>query len=108
MNGSASRHARGRPNAAAELWPPSLYEDLANCYARLNRYNDAIAAIEKCIASGYRGEPDACSFTAEFLLQARRTDEAHALLEEVKADTPDDVWLYNEAALAYQGAGDRG
>jgi tetratricopeptide (TPR) repeat protein len=62
--------------------------------------------IEKCIASGYRARPDARSFTAEFLLQAGRTDEAHALLEEVKADAPDEVWLYNQAALAYQDAGD--
>ncbi|MCA1705787.1 MAG: tetratricopeptide repeat protein, partial [Actinobacteria bacterium] len=98
--------AVARPDAAAELWLPSLYEDLANCYARLGRYDDAIAAIEKCIASGYKGEPDARSFTAEFLLRAGRTDEAHALLEEVKAGSPDDVWLYNQAALAYQDAGD--
>lgn len=98
--------AVAEPHEAGNLWLPSLYEDLANCYARLARYDDAIAAIEKCIASGYKGEPDARSFTAEFLLKAGRTDEAHALLEEVKADTPDDVWLYNQAALAYQDAGD--
>jgi hypothetical protein len=36
--------AVARPDAAAELWLPSLYEDLANCYARLGRYDDAIAA----------------------------------------------------------------
>lgn len=98
--------AVARPDAPEELWLPSLYEDLANCHARLGRYDDAIAAIEKCIESGYGGEPDARSFKAEFLLQAERTDEAHALFEEVKADTPDDVWLYNQAALAYQGVGD--
>lgn len=93
------------PGAAEELWLPSLYEDLANCHARLGRYNDAIAAIDKCIESGYKGEPDARAFKAEFFLQDGRMDEASALLEEVKADTPDDVWLYNQAALAYQGVG---
>jgi tetratricopeptide (TPR) repeat protein len=97
--------AVARPEAAEELWLPSLYEDLANCYARLGRYDDAIAAIDRCIESGYKGEPDARAFQAEFLLQDGRMDEASALFEEVRDDTPDDVWLYNQAALAFQGVG---
>jgi tetratricopeptide (TPR) repeat protein len=52
------------------------------------------------------GEPDPRAFKAEFLLQDGRLDEASALFEEVRTDTPEDVWLYNQAALAYQGAGD--
>ncbi|MDQ3660575.1 MAG: tetratricopeptide repeat protein [Actinomycetota bacterium] len=97
--------AVARPGAAEGLWLPSLYEDLANCYARLGRYDDAIAAIDKCIESGYKGEPDARAFKAEFFLQDGRLDEASALFDEVMAEAPDDVWLYNQAALAYQGVG---
>ncbi|MBA3430860.1 MAG: hypothetical protein H0U16_05205 [Actinobacteria bacterium] len=59
-------------------------EDLANCYARLGRYNDAIAAIDRCIESGYKGESDARAFQAEFLLQDGRMDEASAFFEEVR------------------------
>jgi hypothetical protein len=40
------------------------------------------------------------------MLRARRTGPAHELYAQVKADTPDDVWLYNSAGLEYDAVGD--
>jgi hypothetical protein len=38
---------------------------------------------------------------AELLLRAGRREESAALWAAVKRDTPDDVWLYNNAGLEY-------
>jgi tetratricopeptide (TPR) repeat protein len=40
------------------------------------------------------------------MLRAGRTEPAAEVYAQVKADTPDDVWLYNSAGLEYAAAGD--
>jgi tetratricopeptide (TPR) repeat protein len=43
---------------------------------------------------------------AEILMRADRVAEAEPIWAAVRADTPDDVWLYNNAGLEYADAGD--
>jgi tetratricopeptide (TPR) repeat protein len=85
---------------------PFLYEELAGCYSRQGLHDEAITAMDKCLVSGYAGSPDGRALKAELLLKAGRSEEAHRMFHEVKGDTPDDIWLYNSAALAYQAVGD--
>jgi tetratricopeptide (TPR) repeat protein len=93
--------------ASDDLEPlPFLYEELANCYSRQDRHQEAITAMDKSIETGYRGSPDGRALKAAFLLKAGRSDEADRLLHQVRKDTPEDIWLYNSAALAYQEVGD--
>jgi hypothetical protein len=65
-----------------------------------------MAAMHAAIAAGYRGSPDPRCRLAEILLRAGRTEPAHDFYAQVKAATPDDVWLYNNAGLEYDAAGD--
>lgn len=37
---------------------PNLLEELAGCYAKLGRFDQAIAAMKRGIAHGWEGEPD--------------------------------------------------
>ena len=77
------------------LWLPECYGDLAQSYDRRGRHDDAIAAQERAIALGCGGRPDPRSDIAEFHLRARRAQQAAAIWVELKAENPDDVWLYN-------------
>ncbi len=92
---------------AAELYDlPELLEEQAGYYAKLGRFDQAIAAMKRAIAHGWEGEPDGRYRIAEFLLQAGRADEAHALFATMKDDNPDQIYLYNVAAMAYTDVGD--
>ena len=62
--------------------------------------------MQAAIDAGYAGAPDPRCRLAEILLRAGRATEAHPIFDEVKAETPDDVWLYNNAGLEYGAAGD--
>ena len=62
--------------------------------------------MQAAIDAGYAGAPDPRCRLAEILLRAGRAAEAHRIFAEVKAETPDDVWLYNNAGLEYGAAGD--
>jgi len=91
----------------ADLWDrPILMEDLAREYSVAGQHDLAIATMEQAIGEGWAGQPDGRAMVAEFLLRAGRMEEAHALYAAIKADTPDDVWLYNAAAWEYQQVGD--
>ena len=72
----------------------------------LGRTDDAIAAMRSAIAAGWRGRPDGRCRIAELLMRAGRVAEAAPLWDQVRADTPDDVWLYNNAGLEYADVGD--
>jgi len=85
---------------------PGLLDELAEVYQLLDRTDDAMAAMHAAIAAGYRGSPDPRCRLAEILLRAGRTEPAHDFYAQVKAATPDDVWLYNNAGLEYDAAGD--
>ena len=62
--------------------------------------------MHEAIDAGYTGAPDPRCRIAEILLRAGRAEEAHPIFAEVKAATPNDVWLYNNAGLEYGAAGD--
>src|SRR6478735_6015475 len=118
--------------AAADRWhEPELWDELVDVYEQLGRTDDAVAAMRSAIAAGWRGRPDGrCRIAerrmrdggsaeatrrgrpggrcriAELLMRDGRVDEATPLWNQVKADTPDDVWLYNNAGLEYAALGD--
>ena len=95
------REFLAHPEAASWFHLPLVLEEFANACASLGRYDDAIAAVEQAIAEGLESQPDPRHLIAGLLLQAGRAEEAHALYAAIRADTPDDVWLYNAAAMDY-------
>jgi tetratricopeptide (TPR) repeat protein len=98
---------RRSPEAASGVfYLPELLGELAETYERLGRPDDALATMQAAIDAGYGGEPDPRCRLAEILLRAGRAEDAHPIFAAVKADTPDDVWLYNNAGLEYGAAGD--
>jgi tetratricopeptide (TPR) repeat protein len=95
------------PQATAGVfYPAELLGDLAEAYEGLGRTDDALATMQAAIDAGYTGAPDPRCRLAEILLRAGRAEEAHLIFTEVKAETPDDVWLYNNAGLEYGAARD--
>lgn len=94
------------PDAADVLYLPELLEELADSYANMGRFDEAISTMKRALAAGWEGTPDGRHRIAEFLLRAGRADEAHTLYAIMKADTPEDVWLYNAAGLEYQAVDD--
>lgn len=81
--------------------------ELAALYAAEQRFDDAIAAQYSAIEAGLQASPDPRADIAEYLLAAGRRDEGDALYTELHDAAPDDVWLYNSAAFAYQRVDDR-
>jgi tetratricopeptide (TPR) repeat protein len=95
------------PEAASEvLYLPELLGELSEIYEQLGRTEDALDTMRAAITAGYTGAPDPRCRLAEILLRAGRAEEAHPIFAEVEADTPGDVWLYNNAGLEYGAAGD--
>ena len=97
---------RSDPAAADQFHEPELWDELVDVYERLGRTDDAISAMRSAIAVGWRGRPDGRCRIAELLMRAGRVAETAPLWEQVRADTPDDVWLYNNAGLEYAAVGD--
>lgn len=85
---------------------PGVWADLATALWAAKRWDEAISARESAIAAGYRSVPHPRAEIAEILLDAGRRPEAEAIYAELRAETPDDVWLYNSAGWAYSRAGD--
>lgn len=92
--------------AADQFHEPELLSELVDVYEQLGRTDDAIAAMRSAIAAGWRGRPDGRCRIAELLMRAGRVAEAAPLWEQVQVDTPDDVWLCNNAGLEYAAVGD--
>lgn len=88
------------------LWLPQCYADLAKAFDLRGRHDDAIGALEVAIEHGWGGRPHPRSDIAEFHLRAGRHEEAARIWAELKAEGPDDVWLYNAAGLSYSEVGD--
>ena len=94
------------PEIAEELDLADLYFELATEYENLGRCEDALAAADAAVDAGLQSNPDPRCLRAEILMRAGRVAEAEPIWAEVLADTPDDVWLYNNAGLEYAHAGD--
>ena len=92
--------------ASGVLYLPELLGELSEAYEQLGRTEDALDAMRSAITAGYAGAPDPRCRLAEILLRAGRAEEAHPIFARVKAETPGDVWLYNNAGLEYGAAGD--
>jgi tetratricopeptide (TPR) repeat protein len=97
---------RADERAAGHFDLAELYGLLADECEQLGRVDDALAAMREALAAGWGGQPDGRCRLAEILMRAGRIGEAAALWAQVKADTPDDVWLYNNAGIEYAHAGD--
>ncbi len=93
------------PKVAEVLDLAGLYFELATEYESLGRCEDALAAADAAADAGLRSNPDPRCLRAEILMRAGRVAEAEPIWAEVRADTPDDVWLYNNAGLEYAHAG---
>ena len=97
----------GADSEAAEAFDlADLYLELATEYQALGRWEDALAAADAAVDAGLDMQPDPRCLRAEILMRAGRVAEAEPIWAAVRADTPDDVWLYNNAGLEYAHAGD--
>ncbi len=92
----------GADSEAAEAFDlADLYLELATEYQFLGRWEDALAAADAAVDAGLDMQPDPRCLRAEILMRAGRAAEAEPIWAAVRADTPDDVWLYNNAGLEY-------
>ncbi len=93
--------------AAAELFElTDLYLELTTAYEQLGHYDDALTTVDAVIAAGIKMQPDSRCLRAETLMRAGRVAEAEPIWTAVLADSPDDVWLYNNAGLEYADVGE--
>lgn len=98
---------RESPGTASEVFDlAELLGELSETYEALDRPADALEVMQQAIDAGYRSEPDPRCRFAEIHLRSGNAEEAHRIFAEVKEDTPDDVWLYNNAGLEYGHADD--
>lgn len=94
------------PAAGGYLDALELHDELAEAYDRLGRVEDALRHADVLADHGYESEPDPRCRRAEILTRHGRLAEAAAIWDEVARDTPDDVWLYNNAGLEYGAIGE--
>jgi len=97
---------RAEPEAAEAFVPAELLDLLAEEYERAGRFDDALAAMREAIDAGRRGQPDGRCRLAEILMRSGRAADARPIWAQVKAETPDDVWLHNNAGLEYSAIGE--
>jgi tetratricopeptide (TPR) repeat protein len=97
---------RRDPRVGEQLDVAWQLDELAETYSELGRVDDALETMHAAIAAGFRSTPDPRCRLAEFQLRAGRAEPAHDLYAVVYADTPDDVWLHNNAGIEYAAAGD--
>ncbi|MGA7272557.1 MAG: SEC-C metal-binding domain-containing protein, partial [Acidimicrobiia bacterium] len=103
---AALRQLVAHPCAAHEVDLASTWDDLHQALRRLDRYDEAIEAKQEAIAAGYRSEPDPRADIAECHVLAGRVTQGEESFVALRDENPDDVWLYNSAALTYAEAGD--
>src|SRR4051812_1239106 len=94
------------PAAAEHRSVLELHSELAEAYDRLGRVEDALRHADVLVERDYRSDPDPRYRRAEILTRHGRLEEAAAIWEEVAHDTPDDVWVYNNAGLEYGAIGE--
>lgn len=94
------------PGAAAYLDVLELHSELAETYDRLGRVEDALRHADVLAERGYACMPDPRCRRAEILTRHGRLEEAAAIWDAVACDTPDDVWVFNNAGLEYGAIGE--
>lgn len=93
-------------DAARYLNVLELHSELAETYDRLGRVQDALLHADVLAEQGYACAPDPRCRRAEILTRHGRLEEAAAIWDAVARDTPDDVWIYNNAGLEYGAIGE--
>lgn len=95
------------PVVAAEyLDALELHSELVEVYDQLGRVEAALKHADVLVEEGYDCEPDPRCRRAEILTRHGRLAEAAAIWQQVERDTPDDVWVYNNAGLEYGDVGE--
>lgn len=102
----ALRAYESDPAAAGVFDLAGLYFELATAYEGLGQIEDALAAADASIAAGLEMTPDPRCLRAEILMRAGRVAEAEPIWLTVRADTPEEVWLYQNAGLEYAEVGE--
>jgi len=92
--------------AADYLDALELHSELAETYDRLGRVEDALRHADVLAERGYACAPDPRCRRAEILTRHGRLEEAAVIWDAVARDTPDDVWVYNNAGLEYGAIGE--
>ena len=95
----------GDAAAAEYLDVLDLHSELAEAYDQLGRVEDALHQADLLVELGYRSQPDPRCRRAEILTRHGRLSEAAAIWNAVAAESPDDVWVYNNAGLEYGAVG---
>lgn len=89
------------PCAHHQVVAYEVWDDIHEIHKQAGDYDAAIAAKQEAVRVGYRSVPDPDADIAECHLRAGRRAEADALFADLRARTPDDVWLYNAAGYSY-------
>jgi SEC-C motif len=97
---------QGDAEAARYLDVLELHSELAETYDRLGRVEDALRNADVLAEQGYACTPDPRCRRAELLTRHGRLEEAAAIWDAVVRDTPEDVWVYNNAGLEYGAIGE--
>src|SRR3954452_13811329 len=97
---------RRDPRVDEELDLAWQLDELAETYGEGGRVDDALDTMHAAIAAGFHSSPDPRCRLAEIQLRGGRAQPAHDLYAVVYADTPEDVWLHNNAGIEYAAAGD--
>jgi tetratricopeptide (TPR) repeat protein len=92
--------------AAEYLDVLELHSELAETYDRLGRIEEALRHADVLAEQGYACAPDPRCRRAEILTRHGRLEEAAAIWDAVARDTPEDVWVYNNAGLEYGAIGE--
>lgn len=93
------------PDLEDEFDMAQVYGELAMEYASLGRCDDALEAVDAALDAGLQPASDPRCLRAQVLMQGGRVDEAETLWAAVRAETPEDVWLYFYAGLEYGDVG---
>lgn len=83
-----------------------IHSELAEAYDQLGRVEDALRHADVLAEAGWNCAPDPRCRRAEILTRAGLVEEAAPIWDEVARNTPDDVWVFNNAGLEYAAIGD--
>lgn len=102
----ALRAALAHPCAQHAFSQRELWAELARALGRQGDYDGAIDAIEAGLDHGAWARPHPRADVAEWHLLAGRRDQAEATYATLREQSPNEVWLYKHAGLAYADVGD--